>query len=108
MASRRDGKSAKSLELVGSTLTLLHSTEVFQDLLIPFSMLGCSATSAWMELPAAHGGEGYVCRSDVNGDRRVDGIDLEPLLSQWGDGVSCDPQPTYPYFDLGNLNLTAG
>ena len=61
-----------------------------------------------MELPAAPGGEGYACRSDVNGDRRVDGIDLATLLSQWGDGVSCDPQPTYPCFDLGNLNLPAG
>ena len=34
------GKSAMSLELVGSTLTLLHSTEGFQDLLSPFVMLG--------------------------------------------------------------------
>ena len=33
--------------------------------------------------------------------------DLATLLSQWGDGVSCDPQPTYPCFDLGNLNLPA-
>ena len=72
------------------------------------NLLNCSATSDWMELPAPPGGEGYACRSDVNGDRRVDGIDLAPLLSQCGDGVSCDPQPTYPCFDLGNLNLPAG
>ena len=66
------------------------------------------ADSGWLEIPAPLGGEGYACRSDVNGDRRVDGIDLATLLSQWGDGVSCDPQPTYPCFDLGNLNLPAG
>ncbi|MEE2681015.1 MAG: hypothetical protein VX641_01450 [Planctomycetota bacterium] len=34
------GKTAMSLELVGSTLTLLHSTEGFRDLLSPFVMLG--------------------------------------------------------------------
>ena len=34
------GKGAMSLELVGSTLTLLHSTDGFRDLLSPFVMLG--------------------------------------------------------------------
>ena len=34
------GKSAMAVELVGSTLTLLHSTEGFRDLLSPFVMLG--------------------------------------------------------------------
>tara|TARA_B100001059_G_scaffold233261_1_gene272956 strand:- start:1336 stop:1839 length:504 start_codon:yes stop_codon:yes gene_type:complete len=61
--------------------------------------------TGWIELPAPPGGEGFACRSDLNGDRRVDGADLATLLSQWGDKVSCDPQPTYPCFDLGNLNL---
>ena len=64
--------------------------------------------TGWIEIPAPPGGEGYACRSDVNGDRRVDGIDLATLLAQWGDGVSCDPQPTYPCFDLGNLDLPGG
>jgi hypothetical protein len=64
--------------------------------------------TGWIELPAPPGGEGFACRSDLNGDRRVNGADLATLLSQWGDGVSCDPQPTYPCFDLGNLNLPAG
>ena len=60
--------------------------------------------TGWIELPAPPGGEGYACRSDVNGDRRVDGIDLATLLSQWGDGVSCDPQPSYDCLQLSNLN----
>ena len=34
------GKTAMQLELVGSTLTLLHSTEGFRDLLSPFLLLG--------------------------------------------------------------------
>ena len=73
---------------------------------------GCSVTNVpidtgWIEVPPPPGGEGYACRSDLNGDRRVNGADLATLLSQWGDGVSCDPQPTYPCFDLGNLNLPA-
>lgn len=34
------GKTAMKLELVGSTLTLLHSTEGFRDLLSPFLLLG--------------------------------------------------------------------
>ena len=60
--------------------------------------------TGWIELPAPPGGEGYACRSDVNGDRRVDGIDLATLLSQWGDGVSCDPQPSYDCLQLSKLN----
>lgn len=67
-------------------------------------LLSCPTTSDWMELPPPPGGEGYACRSDVNGDRRVDGIDLATLLSQWGDGVSCDPQPSYDCLQLSNLN----
>ena len=34
------GKTAMSLNLVGSTLTLLHSTDGFRDLLSPFMMIG--------------------------------------------------------------------
>ena len=60
--------------------------------------------TGWIELPAPPGGEGYACRSDVNGDRRVDGVDLATLLSQWGDGVSCDPQPSYDCLQLSDLN----
>ena len=67
-----------------------------------------SADTGWIEVPAPPGGEGFACRADTNGDRRVDGVDLATVLAQWGDGVSCDPQPSYPCFDLGNLGLPAG
>ena len=63
-----------------------------------------TSDTGWFELPPAPGGDGFACRSDVNGDRQVDGADLGVLLAQWGQDVSCDPQPTYPCFDLGNLN----
>ncbi len=62
--------------------------------------------TGWLEVPPPPGGEGFACRADTNGDRRVDGIDLATVLAQWGNGVSCDPQPSYPCFDLGNLGLT--
>ena len=64
------------------------------------------ADTGWIEVPPPPGGEGFACRADTNGDRRVDGIDLATVLAQWGNGVSCDPQPSYPCFDLGNLGLT--
>ena len=38
--SGTSGKSAMSLEIVGSTLTLLQSTDGFRDLLSPFMMIG--------------------------------------------------------------------
>ena len=55
----------------------------------------------------APGGDGFACRGDINGDRSVNAADLGLLIAQWGDGVSCDPQPTYPCFDLGNLSIAA-
>ena len=82
-------------------------TDVIQALNICGNNTSSPIDTGWIEIPAPPGGEGYACRSDVNGDRRVDGIDLATLLSQWGDDVSCDPQPTYPCFDLGNLNMPA-
>jgi hypothetical protein len=71
-----------------------------------FSCIGESISSdtGWFELPEPPGGDGFACRTDVNGDRQVDGADLGMLLAQWGQDVSCDPQPTYPCFDLGNLD----
>ena len=64
--------------------------------------------TGWFELPPPPGGDGFACRSDINGDRRVDGADLATVLAQWGVGVSCDPQPSYPCFDLSNLNTPKG
>jgi hypothetical protein len=68
-----------------------------------FSAVQCD----WREIPPAPGGDGFACRGDINGDRSVNAADLGLLIAQWGDGVSCDPQPTYPCFDLGNLRIAA-
>lgn len=65
------------------------------------------ADSGWLELPPPPGGDGFACRTDINGDRTVNAADLGLLIAQWGEGVSCDPQPTYPCFDLGNLSIAA-
>ena len=61
----------------------------------------------WAEIAPAPGGDGFACRTDINGDRTVNAADLGLLIAQWGEGVSCDPQPTYPCFDLGNLSIAA-
>ena len=66
-----------------------------------------ASDSGWIELPDPPGGDGFACRTDINGDRTVNAADLGLLIAQWGEGVSCDPQPTYPCFDLGNLSIAA-
>ena len=70
--------------------------------------LGCDFLAEpcqqWVELPPAAGGDGFACRGDINGDRNVDSADLGLLVAQWGQGISCDPQPSYPCFDLNGLN----
>ena len=37
---------------------------------------GTLADTGWLEVPPPPGGDGYACRSDINGDRNVDGADL--------------------------------
>ena len=59
---------------------------------------GC--THDWIEVPPPPAGNGFACRSDVNGDRRVDGADLASLLGNWGENMACEPEPTYPCLDL--------
>jgi hypothetical protein len=61
--------------------------------------------TGWLELPPPPGGDGFACRGDINGDRNVDSADLGLLIAQWGRDISCDPQPTYPCFDLNGLNM---
>ncbi len=58
----------------------------------------------WLEVPAATN-DGFACRGDINGDRNVDSADLGILIAQWGQELSCDPQPSYPCFDLNGLNM---
>ena len=60
--------------------------------------------SGWILLASPPGGEGFACRTDINGDRDVNAEDLGLLLAQWGQEISCDPQPSYPCFDLNGLN----
>ena len=59
---------------------------------------GC--THDWIEVPPPPAGNGFACRSDVNGDRRVDGADFASLLGNWGENMACEPEPTYPCLDL--------
>jgi len=70
------------------------------DCLIPFGCL-----SDWEEVPPPPAGNGFACRADFNGDRNIDGVDLAAVLGSWGNSVACDPEPTYPCFDLGGLQL---
>ena len=60
-------------------------------------------TSDWVEVPPPAGGNGFACRTDVNGDRIVDGADLSIMLNAWGDQGGCEPEATYPCLDLTNL-----
>ncbi len=68
---------------------------------------GCAVIPAqcdsWVEVPPPPGGNGFACRSDINGDRLVDGADLSFVLNAWGQQGGCEPEATYPCLDLGNL-----
>lgn len=60
-------------------------------------------SGAWIEIPPPPGGNGFACRTDINGDRKVDGADLSFVLNAWGQEGGCEPEATYPCLDLGNL-----
>jgi len=62
-----------------------------------------SEMSDWIEVPPPPGGNGFACRTDINGDRLVDGSDLSFVLNAWGQQGGCEPDATYPCLDLGNL-----
>ena len=66
------------------------------------SVSNCSS-SVWREVPPPPGGNGFACRTDINGDRLVDGADLSFVLNAWGQQGGCEPEATYPCLDLGNL-----
>ncbi len=62
----------------------------------------CS-TYNWREVPPPAGGNGFACRTDIDGDRKVDGNDLASVLNAWGQQGGCEPEATYPCLSLGNL-----
>ena len=63
--------------------------------------------SGWNETPPPAGGNGFACRSDINGDRLVDGADLAFVLNSWGQQGGCEPDATYPCLNLGDLAIAA-
>ena len=63
-------------------------------------IVGSCPSHNWVVVPPPPAGNGFACRSDVNGDRRVDGADLASLLGNWGENMACEPEPTYPCLDL--------
>ena len=65
-----------------------------------YFIVGSCPSHNWIEIPPPPAGNGFACRSDVNGDRRVDGADLASLLGNWGENMACEPEPTYPCLDL--------
>jgi hypothetical protein len=64
--------------------------------------LPCNAQE-WVEVPPPPGGNGFACRTDINGDRKVDAADLSFVLNAWGQEGGCEPEATHPCLDLGNL-----
>ena len=67
---------------------------------------GCNPSFSacdWVEVPPPPGGNGFACRTDINGDRKIDGADLSFVLNAWGREGGCEPEATYPCLDLGNL-----
>ena len=49
------------------------------------------ACGEWRVLPGSS--EGYACRSDIDGDRRVDFDDLLMVISNWSQPAICNPHP---------------
>jgi hypothetical protein len=56
--------------------------------------------SGWVEVPPPAGGDAFACRTDINGDRKTDAVDLAEILAAWGNQGGCEPEPTYPCFNL--------
>jgi hypothetical protein len=56
----------------------------------------------WVEVPPPPSGNGFACRTDINGDRQVDGADLGILLAGWGPQAPCLPDATYPCLTIGS------
>jgi hypothetical protein len=57
------------------------------------------------EVPPPPAGNGFACRSDLNGDRTVDGADLSFILANWGPQQPCEPEATYPCLTIPGGSL---
>jgi hypothetical protein len=68
-----------------------------------YTETGICLDTGWIEVPPPPSGNGFACRSDINGDRIIDGADLTFVLNAWGQEGGCEPDATYPCLDLGNL-----
>ena len=55
-----------------------------------------SCSMNWRELPPSPSGNGFACRTDLDGNRVVDGADLGLILANWGPQTPCSPEPEYP------------
>ena len=114
-----DEPTIVAYQIVAESFGRVAAYRVWSDSRIERRLLGrptqnnndCELSSqgqcGWSEIAPPPGGDGFACRTDINGDRTVNAADLGLLIAQWGEGVSCDPQPTYPCFDLGNLSIAA-
>ena len=65
----------------------------------------CPNSSDWIEVPPPPAGNGFACRSDLNGDRTVDGADLSFILANWGPQQPCEPEATYPCLTIPGGSL---
>ena len=60
-----------------------------------------AGSSDWREVAPPPSGNGFACRTDLNGDRSVDGVDLGIMLSAWGPSAACNPDPTFACVGFG-------
>jgi hypothetical protein len=88
------------LEIRDVAYTSSYVSSCGRSFLVPDS---CMPLQSWREVSPPPGGNGFACRTDINGDRVVDGSDLSFLLNAWGQQGACAPDATYPSLGLGDL-----
>lgn len=62
--------------------------------------------SVWTEIPPPSGGNGFACRTDLDGNRIVDGADLGIILANWGAQPPCEPGATYPCMTIAGTQFS--
>jgi hypothetical protein len=84
-------------------LVRFQPSEVYPDCGGEFSgsdIVPEACQNGWREIPPPPNGDGFACRTDINGDRKTDAVDLAEILAAWGNQGGCEPEPTYPCFNL--------